>query len=72
MSQDNTPASAEDLAAAIEELTQYRERLVTEMTDTAKKAKVKKSKMMGVLQPELEKIDNALEALKTQHASSAN
>ncbi|OKH17299.1 hypothetical protein [[Limnothrix rosea] IAM M-220] len=70
MSQETTPASAEELAAAIEELTQYRERLVTEMTDTAKKAKIKKSKMMGVLEPELVKIDNALEALKTQHAAT--
>ena len=70
MSQESTPASAEELAAAIEELTQYRERLVTEMTDTAKKAKIKKSKVMGVLEPELVKIDNALEALKTQHAST--
>lgn len=72
MSQDNAPATAEDLVAAIEELTQYRDRLVTEMTDTAKKAKIKKSKMMGVLEPELEKIDNALEALKTQHAGLAS
>ena len=71
MSQENAPATAEDLAAAIDELTQYRERLVTEMTDTAKKAKIKKSKMMGALEPELEKIDNALEALKTQHAATA-
>ena len=72
MSQGNPPATAEDLADAIEELTKYRERLVNDMTDTAKKAKIKKSKMMGVLEPELEKIDNALEALKAQHASSAN
>ena len=72
MSQGNTPATTEDLADAIEELTKYRERLVNEMTDTAKKAKIKKSKMMGVLEPELEKIDTALEALKAQHASGAN
>ena len=72
MSQENAPVTAEDLANAIEELTQYRERLVNDMTDTAKKAKIKKSKMMGVLEPELEKIDNALEALKTQHAATAN
>ena len=72
MSQENAPATAEDLAAAIEELTQYRERLVTDMEDTAKKAKIKKSKMMGVLEPELQKIDNALEALKTQHAATVS
>lgn len=72
MSQENAPATAEDLASAIEELTQYRDRLVTDMTETAKKAKIKKSKMMGVLEPELAKIDNALEALKTQHAATVS
>lgn len=69
---NNPPASAEELATAIQELEQYRDRLVTDMENTAKKAKIKKSQMMGVLQPDLDKIDQALDALRTQQANTAS
>jgi|JI8StandDraft_2_1071088.scaffolds.fasta_scaffold26218_3 hypothetical protein len=62
----NPPASPEEILEVIAELEQYRERLITESTETAKKAKMTKSALMAQLEPELQKIDSALAQLRTQ------
>ncbi|WP_193196574.1 hypothetical protein [Nostoc sp. MG11] len=67
ISTDNV--TAQDLAEVIEELEQYRERLVRETTEAAKRAKVMRVSLMGQLEPELAKIDSALEELRNQQAS---
>ena len=59
----------------MESLKQYRERLVTDMTNIAKKAKLKKSEMMANLEPELADIDKKienLEKLRSQYAIIAH
>jgi len=61
--------TAEDLAEVIAELEQYRERLVKETTETAKRAKVMRVSLMGQLEPELAKIDSALQELRNQQAN---
>jgi hypothetical protein len=64
-----TPASLADLEEAIAEMTAYRERLVSDMTAMAQKAKISKSQMMANLEPELQTIDNALQQLHEQKTS---
>ncbi|MBX9259101.1 hypothetical protein H1Q63_35145 [Desmonostoc muscorum CCALA 125] len=61
--------TAQDLAEAITELEQYRERLVQETTETAKRAKLMRVSVMAKLEPELAKIDAALQELRNQHAA---
>ncbi|MBW4673892.1 MAG: hypothetical protein KME52_07655 [Desmonostoc geniculatum HA4340-LM1] len=61
--------TAQDLAEAITELEQYRERLVQETTETAKRAKLMRVSVMAKLEPELVKIDAALQELRNQHAA---
>ncbi len=61
--------TVEDLAEVIEELEQYRERLVKETTEAAKRAKVMRVNLMGQLEPELAKIDSALQELRNQQAN---
>lgn len=63
------PATAEELTEVIQEFEQYRERLVEETTAAAKKAKLPKSMVMKQLEPELAKIDAALENLRKQQAA---
>ena len=68
--QNNTAApSVEELVEVIEQFEQYRERLLNDSLETAKRAKMKKSDIMAQIQPELNKIDSALEQLRSQHAS---
>ncbi|MBW4684178.1 MAG: hypothetical protein KME40_03580 [Komarekiella atlantica HA4396-MV6] len=67
ISSDNV--TAQDLAEVIAELELYRERLVKETTEAAKRAKVMRVSLMGQLEPELAKIDSALEELRNQQAS---
>ena len=62
----NQPASTEEIAAVITELEEYRNRLIEESTETAKKAKMTKSALMAQIEPELQKIDTALTQLRTQ------
>ncbi len=62
----DTPASTQDIAEVIAELEQYRDRLIEESTETAKKAKLTKSALMAQLEPELQKIETALTQLRTQ------
>ena len=64
----SAPVTPEELAQVIQEFEQYRHRLVEDMTNAAKKAKLSKSKMMTKLEPELAQIDTALENLRVQYA----
>jgi prefoldin subunit 5 len=71
MSESSTPSvtesvTLEELNETIAELEKYRDRLVSDMTQTAQKAKIMKSALMAQLQPELDQIDAAMQALKTQ------
>ncbi|MFN6526636.1 hypothetical protein [Nostoc sp. ChiSLP03a] len=61
--------TAQDVAEVIAELEQYRERLVQETTETAKRAKLKKVSVMANLEPELAKIDSALQELRARQAA---
>jgi hypothetical protein len=61
-----TTASTEDITEVIAELEQYRDRLIQESTETAKKAKLTKSALEAQLAPELEKIEAALTQLRLQ------
>lgn len=62
------PVSLEELMEVIEQFEQYRERLLNDSMETAKRAKMKKSEVMAQIQPELDKIDTALEQLRKQQA----
>jgi prefoldin subunit 5 len=71
MPESSTPSvtesvTLEELNETIAELEKYRDRLVNDMTQTAQKAKIMKSALMAQLQPELDQIDAAMQALKTQ------
>ena len=65
----STPVTAEDLAEVIGEFEQYRERLVNETLEAAKKAKLSKKATMSKLEPQLAVIDSKLEQLRTQKAN---
>ncbi|MEH2256729.1 hypothetical protein [Nostoc sp.] len=60
---------AQDVAEVIAELEQYRERLVQETMETAKRAKLMRVNVMAKLEPELAKIDSALQELRNQQAA---
>jgi hypothetical protein len=62
------PATVQEIAEVIAELEEYRERLVNETMETAKKAKMMNATAMTQLEPELAKIDAALANLKEQQA----
>ena len=64
--------TAEDLAEVITEFEKYRERLVNETVETAKKAKISKKVVMEQLQPQLNQIDSKLETLRTQYNTMVN
>jgi hypothetical protein len=68
----NTTVTAEDLAEVISEFEKYRDRLVNETVETAKKAKIAKKVVMEQLQPQLEQIDTKLVALRAQHHTLIN
>ena len=61
-----TVASTQDITDVIAELEQYRDRLIQESTDTAKKAKLTKSALEAQLAPELATIETALTQLRLQ------
>ncbi len=65
---DSNPVTPEELAEVIQEFEQYRQRLISDMTNAAQKAKLSKSKMMTKLEPELAQIDTTLERLRAQYA----
>ena len=64
-----TSPSVEELVEVIEQFEQYRERLLNDSMETAKRAKMRKSEVMAQIEPELNKIDSALEQLRAQLAS---
>ncbi|MEH2184020.1 hypothetical protein [Nostoc sp.] len=61
--------TAQDVAEVIAELEQYRERLVQETMETAKRAKLMRVSVMAKLEPELAKIDSALQELRNHQAA---
>ena len=63
---NQVPPSIQELKDVIEEFEQYRERLLTDALDTAKRAKMRKAEIMAQIEPELNKIDSALEQLRAQ------
>jgi hypothetical protein len=65
-----SPPTSQEIAEVITELEEYRERLVNETMETAKKAKMMKTTAMAQLEPELAQIDAALENLKQQQATA--
>jgi hypothetical protein len=60
----------QELAEVITELEEYRERLVNETMETAKKAKMMKASVMAQLEPELAKIDGILLQLREKQTAS--
>jgi uncharacterized protein involved in exopolysaccharide biosynthesis len=58
----------EEIAEAIAEFKQYRERLLNETLETAKRAKLMKSAVMAQLEPELAKLDATIQALEARYA----
>ena len=65
----DTSVTAEDLAELIVEFEQYRDRLVNDTTEAAKKAKLSKKATMAKLEPQLADIDAKLQRLREQHAN---
>ncbi|MFM2315073.1 MAG: hypothetical protein RLZZ04_4349 [Cyanobacteriota bacterium] len=63
------PVTAADLAELIGEFEKYRDRLVKETTEAAKKAKLSKKATMAKLEPQLADIDAKLQRLKEQQAN---
>jgi uncharacterized protein involved in exopolysaccharide biosynthesis len=64
--------TVEDLVEVITEFEKYRDRLVNETVETAKKAKISKQTVMTQLQPQLEQIDSKLDALRAQYNTMIN
>jgi hypothetical protein len=63
------PVTAADLTELIIEFEKYRDRLITETTEAAKKAKLSKKATMAKLEPQLADIDAKLQRLKEQQAN---
>lgn len=68
----HSSVTAEELADTIAEFEKYRARLHHETVQTAKKAKISQKTMMAQLQPQLDRIDNKLEALRAQYKALVN
>jgi uncharacterized protein involved in exopolysaccharide biosynthesis len=62
------PVVSDELAEVIQELEQYRERLLNETLTAAQRAKMSKTKAMAQLEPILAQIDAKLEELRSQQA----
>ncbi len=69
MSDISSTPTAADLAEVIAEFEQYRERLVNETLETAKKAKLPKKTAITQLEPQLDRIDATLQQLREQKAN---
>ena len=65
----DTPVTAEELAELIVEFEKYRDRLIADTTEAAKKAKLSKKATMAKLEPQLADIDSKLERLRQQKAN---
>ncbi|NJL09249.1 MAG: hypothetical protein HC908_00510 [Calothrix sp. SM1_7_51] len=64
------PVNPQELAQVITELEQYRDRLVSETLETAKKAKLMKASVMAQLEPQLAKIDTMLQQLREKQLTN--
>ena len=62
-------ATPQELAEAIIELEQYRERLLNDTLTLAQRAKVKKAQAMTNLEPQLAQIDTMLETLRQRQTA---
>ena len=69
---NDKPASPQEIAEVIQEFEKYRERLINDMTEVAKKAKLPKSQLKATLEPELKQIDEKLEILRAQLSAASN
>ena len=65
----DTSVTAADLAELIVEFEKYRDRLISDTTQAAKKAKLSKKATMAKLEPQLAEIDTKLQRLREQHAN---
>ena len=65
----DTPVTAEELAELIVEFEQYRDRLVNDTLEAAKKAKLSKKATMAKLEPQLAEIDTKLARIREQQAN---
>ena len=65
----DTPVTAADLTEVIVEMEKYRDRLLNETMEAAKKAKLSKKATMAKLEPQLADIDAKLERLREQKAN---
>jgi predicted nucleic acid-binding Zn-ribbon protein len=65
----DTPVTAQDLAEIIQEFEKYRERLINETLEAAKKAKLSKKQTMAKLEPQIADIDSKLQRLREQQAN---
>ena len=59
--------SVEELREVIEQFERYRDRLINDALETAKRAKMKQADIMNRIQPEVDKIDAALKQLRAQY-----
>ena len=66
------PVTAQDLENLIKEFEQYRERLLNETMTAAQRAKLPKKAAMAQIEPELAKIEAALQHLREQQATTSN
>lgn len=62
-------ATPEELAEITAELEQYRDRLLNDTLEAAKRAKLMKATAMQKIQPELDRIDAVLASLRAQQGS---
>ncbi|MEL6439427.1 MAG: hypothetical protein AAFQ80_09265 [Cyanobacteria bacterium J06621_8] len=63
-----TQVTAAEIAELIVEFEKYRDRLIMETTEAAKKAKLSKKATMAKLEPQLADIDAKLQRLREQQA----
>ena len=63
--------TAQELAELIANFQQYRERLVNDTMNTAQKAKLSQKMALAKIEPELAKIDAALETLLARQTALA-
>jgi archaellum component FlaC len=63
MSNNTTTPTLEEINEVLGELEQYRDRLINDMTEAAKKAKIMKSTMMQHIEPEVKDIDAKIAGL---------
>lgn len=63
-----TMPTPEEIVEILSELEKYRDRLINDMTDAAKKAKMTKAAMMQHIEPELKEIDIRIEGLRQLQA----